>query len=71
MTCHRTIILSVISILNEPNVSSPANVDASVAYRKWRRGEDSKYEEQVRCQVKASQKDAVDEGVTVPLTMGD
>ena len=32
----RTILLSVISLLNEPNTSSPANVDASVMYRKWR-----------------------------------
>lgn len=29
----RTILLSVISLLNEPNTSSPANVDASVMYR--------------------------------------
>uniref|UniRef100_A0A3Q4FYR8 UBC core domain-containing protein n=1 Tax=Neolamprologus brichardi TaxID=32507 RepID=A0A3Q4FYR8_NEOBR len=32
----RTILLSVISLLNEPNTFSPANVDASVMYRKWR-----------------------------------
>jgi len=35
---HRTILLSIISLLNEPNTSSPANVDASVAFRKWRDG---------------------------------
>ncbi len=29
-----TIILSVISLLNSPNFSSPANVDASVEWRK-------------------------------------
>uniref|UniRef100_A0A8D2DSR6 Cell division cycle 34, ubiqiutin conjugating enzyme n=1 Tax=Sciurus vulgaris TaxID=55149 RepID=A0A8D2DSR6_SCIVU len=33
----RTILLSVISLLNEPNTFSPANVDASVMYRKWKR----------------------------------
>ncbi|XP_011819360.1 PREDICTED: ubiquitin-conjugating enzyme E2 R1 isoform X2 [Colobus angolensis palliatus] len=32
----RTILLSVISLLNEPNTFSPANVDASVMYRKWK-----------------------------------
>lgn len=32
----RTILLSVISLLNEPNTSSPANVDASVMFRKWK-----------------------------------
>ena len=32
----RTVLLSVISLLNEPNTSSPANVDASIMYRKWK-----------------------------------
>lgn len=32
----RTILLSIISLLNEPNTYSPANVDASVMFRKWR-----------------------------------
>uniref|UniRef100_A0A094ZS19 Ubiquitin-conjugating enzyme E2 R2 n=1 Tax=Schistosoma haematobium TaxID=6185 RepID=A0A094ZS19_SCHHA len=32
----RTILLSVISLLNEPNIHSAAHVDASVAYRKWK-----------------------------------
>ncbi|CAK5075094.1 unnamed protein product [Meloidogyne enterolobii] len=30
----RSILLSVISMLNEPNIFSPANVDAYVGYRK-------------------------------------
>ncbi|KAJ3598943.1 hypothetical protein NHX12_032906 [Muraenolepis orangiensis] len=46
----RTILLSVISLLNEPNTSSPANVDASVMYRKWRdsKGKDREYAEIIR-----------------------
>ena len=42
---YRTILLSVISLLNEPNTSSAANVDASVLYRRWRdsRGKDKPY----------------------------
>ena len=28
-----SIILSVISMLNDPNISSPANIDAAVEYR--------------------------------------
>ena len=32
----KTYIKSVISLLNEPNCSSPANIEASVAYRKYR-----------------------------------
>lgn len=42
----RTIMLSVVSLLNEPNTYSPANVDASVMYRRWRdsNGKDKEYE---------------------------
>jgi len=45
-----TILLSIISLLSEPNTSSPANVDASVAYRRWveSKGRDSFYEDIVR-----------------------
>lgn len=45
-----TILLSVISLLNEPNTFSPANVDASVMYRKWResKGKDREYVEIIR-----------------------
>jgi ubiquitin-protein ligase len=43
-------LLSVISLLNEPNTFSPANVDASVMYRKWRdtKGKDDEYERSIR-----------------------
>ena len=46
----RTILLSVISLLNEPNTFSPANVDASVMFRKWRdsKGKDAEYEKIVK-----------------------
>lgn len=46
----RTILLSVISLLNEPNTFSPANVDASVMFRKWRdsKGKDGDYERIVK-----------------------
>lgn len=46
----RTILLSVISLLNEPNTFSPANVDASVMFRKWRdsKGKDKEYAEIIR-----------------------
>ncbi|XP_011051168.1 PREDICTED: ubiquitin-conjugating enzyme E2 R2 isoform X1 [Acromyrmex echinatior] len=46
----RTILLSVISLLNEPNTYSPANVDASVMYRRWRdsKGRDKEYENIIR-----------------------
>jgi ubiquitin-protein ligase len=43
-------LLSVISLLNEPNTFSPANVDASVMYRKWRdtKGKDEEYVKIIR-----------------------
>ena len=46
----RTILLSIISLLNEPNTYSPANVDASVMYRKWKdsKGKDKEYENIIR-----------------------
>lgn len=46
----RTILLSVISLLNEPNTYSPANVDASVMYRRWRdsQGKDNEYPNIIR-----------------------
>jgi len=69
----RTILLSVISLLNEPNTSSPANVDASVMYRRWRdsKGKDKEYENIIRKQVSASRREAEKDGVTVPLTLED
>lgn len=43
-------MLSVISLLNEPNTFSPANVDASVMYRRWKesKGKDKEYENIIR-----------------------
>lgn len=67
----RTILLSVISLLNEPNTSSPANVDASVMYRRWKEsnGGDDEYAKIVRKQVEATREDADRDGVTVPTTL--
>ncbi|KAG8193073.1 hypothetical protein JTE90_017825 [Oedothorax gibbosus] len=66
----RTILLSVVSLLNEPNTSSPANVDASVMYRRWKesKGKHAEYENIVRKQVLATKRDAEKDNVTVPLT---
>merc|ERR1711863_3563 len=67
----RTILLSVVSLLNEPNTFSPANVDASVMYRRWKdsKGKDKEYEHIIRKQVQASRLDAEREGVVIPTTM--
>ncbi|KAK3097947.1 hypothetical protein FSP39_014749 [Pinctada imbricata] len=67
----RTILLSIISLLNEPNTYSPANVDASVMYRKWKesKGKDKEYENIIRKQALATKEDAEKDGVTVPTTL--
>jgi len=65
----RTVLLSVISLLNEPNTSSPANVDASVMYRKWKEGKDDEYMKIVKKQVEASKTEAAKDGVKVPETV--
>eukprot|EP00096_Caligus_rogercresseyi_P014084 TRINITY_DN661_c0_g1_i2.p1 TRINITY_DN661_c0_g1~~TRINITY_DN661_c0_g1_i2.p1 ORF type:complete len:247 (-),score=64.32 TRINITY_DN661_c0_g1_i2:792-1532(-) len=67
----RTILLSVVSLLNEPNTYSPANVDASVMFRRWKesKGKDKEYENIIRKQVHASRSEAEKDGVVVPTTM--
>jgi len=69
----RTILLSVVSLLNEPNISSPANVDASLSYRNWRdsKGSLSDYEQIVKKQVEDSKKDAEADGVKIPTTVDE
>jgi ubiquitin-conjugating enzyme E2 R len=47
----RTILLSIISVLNDPNTFSPANVDASVAFRNWKEGKNTKYLDVIKAQV--------------------
>lgn len=64
----RTVLLSVISLLMEPNTSSPANVDASVMYRKFKEGENKEYETIIKRQVQASKLDAERDNVIVPKT---
>ncbi|XP_031292697.2 ubiquitin-conjugating enzyme E2 R1 [Camelus dromedarius] len=69
----RTILLSVISLLNEPNTFSPANVDASVMYRKWKesKGKDREYTDIIRKQVLGTRVDAERDGVKVPTTLAE
>lgn len=69
----RTILLSVISLLNEPNTSSPANVDASVSYRKWKdsNGTEGEYATIVKKQIDASKIEAAKDNVVVPETLED
>ncbi|CAD5206219.1 unnamed protein product [Bursaphelenchus okinawaensis] len=67
----RTVLLSVISLLNEPNTSSPANVDASVMYRKYKEshGKEDEYAKIIKKQVEQSKEEAAKDGVKVPETV--
>jgi len=65
----RTIMLSVISMLNEPNTSSPANVDASVMYRNFNNGTSKEYETIISAQVLDSRTKAEAEGVVIPSSV--
>ncbi|ESP00544.1 hypothetical protein LOTGIDRAFT_230812 [Lottia gigantea] len=67
----RTVLLSIISLLNEPNTYSPANVDASVMFRKFKesKGKDKEYENIIRKQVIATKEDSERDGVIVPTTL--
>ncbi|PAA65058.1 hypothetical protein BOX15_Mlig001003g2 [Macrostomum lignano] len=67
----RTILLSVISLLNEPNTSSPANVDASVMFRKWKENKGDDYVKIVQKQVELTRKDADADGIVVPVRVED
>eukprot|EP00800_Vazella_pourtalesii_P013804 TRINITY_DN3374_c0_g1_i1.p1 TRINITY_DN3374_c0_g1~~TRINITY_DN3374_c0_g1_i1.p1 ORF type:complete len:256 (+),score=71.76 TRINITY_DN3374_c0_g1_i1:721-1488(+) len=67
----RTILLSVQSLLNEPNTSSAANVDASVMYRKMKEGKKGcdEYGKIVKEQVDLSRQEAIKDDVKVPSTL--
>ncbi|KAA3675585.1 ubiquitin-conjugating enzyme E2 R [Paragonimus westermani] len=69
--CRSTILLSVISLLNEPNIYSAAHVDASVSYRRWKEsnGRDDEYEKIVKALVQQTFADAERDGVQVPTTL--
>jgi len=67
----RTILMSIISLLNEPNCSSPANVDASVMYRKFKEHRDNEYETIIKKQVNESKLVAESEGIIIPKTLDD
>ncbi|CAF0880011.1 unnamed protein product [Adineta steineri] len=67
----RTILMSIISLLNEPNCSSPANVDASIMYRKFHEHKDNEYETIIRRQVNESKLVAEQEGISIPKTLDD
>ncbi|KAI8577609.1 hypothetical protein K450DRAFT_250823 [Umbelopsis ramanniana AG] len=61
-----SVLMSIISLLADPNCSSPANVDAGVAYRK----DSEQFTAIVRAQVETSKKD-IPEGFVMPKSEAD
>ena len=63
--------MSIISLLNEPNTFSPANVDASVMYRDMVAGKSEKYAEFCKKCVMQSQVDAIKSSIPIPRSVDD
>ena len=63
------LLISIISLLNEPNSSNAANVDASRTYLLWRQGDNNLYEDMIKHEVAESRAEADKDGVVVPLTV--
>ncbi|XP_055336191.1 ubiquitin-conjugating enzyme E2 R2-like [Paramacrobiotus metropolitanus] len=66
-----SVLMSIISLLNEPNTNSPANVEASIMYRRWKEKGDKEYERIIKEQVEASKAEAAKEGIQIPDTLAD
>lgn len=69
----RSVLLSVISMLNEPNTTSPANADAARMYSVWRKSnqKDAEYENRVRHLVEQTRQEAAHDNVKIPTSMED
>ncbi|CAF0905356.1 unnamed protein product [Adineta steineri] len=67
----RSILLSIISMLNEPNISSPANIDASIDYRKYKDDpiNNRTYKEKLDRLIEKSKAIAKLEGIEIPQTV--
>ncbi|CAF3517826.1 unnamed protein product [Rotaria socialis] len=69
----RSILLSIISMLNEPNTSSPANIDASLQYKKFQNDpiNHPAYKEKLDYLIEKSKAIAKSEGVEIPQTVAE
>ena len=67
----RTVVMSIISMLNEPNTFSPANVDASIMYRDFKAGKSKRYQDWVQRCVADSCIEAAQSDIPLPLDEQD
>eukprot|EP00116_Pleurobrachia_bachei_P009121 sb/3469383/ len=67
----RSVLISVASMLNSPNINSPANVDAAVMYRKWHSNNDNTYVERIKHLIEKNKSLAEADGVVIPLTLAE
>lgn len=66
-----SVLLSVISLLDDPNTTSAANADAARKYQRWKdsNGRDAAYKRDVQSLVNFTQLDASNDGVSVPTSV--
>ena len=67
----RSVLISIASMLNSPNINSPANVDAAVMYRKWCTSNDKAYVERINDLIEKNKALAESDEVTIPLTLAE
>lgn len=60
--------MSIISLLNEPNTYSPANVDASIMYRDYIDGKNEAYKEFIQRTISDSRREAAKDQVDIPTS---
>jgi len=67
----RSVLISIASMLNSPNINSPANVDAAVMYRKWSTSNDKAYIDRINDLIEKNRALAASDDVTIPLTLAE
>jgi len=64
----RTVVMSIVSLLNEPNTFSPANVDASIMFRDYKESKSTRYKDLILKCVAETRKEAEKDGVDIPTS---
>ncbi|OAF68609.1 hypothetical protein A3Q56_03618 [Intoshia linei] len=65
-----TVLISIISLLSEPNTSSPANVEASLMYRRYlTKSDKDEYLTVIKKNIRDSKIEAKKDGISIPTTL--
>ncbi|KAI6208728.1 Ubiquitin-conjugating enzyme E2 R2-like isoform X2 [Aphelenchoides besseyi] len=63
-----SVMISIVSMLDAPNISSPANVEASKMYKEWKEFGKLDYVNKIKSQIENSKAEAALDKVKVPIT---